>query len=131
MRASNYLEDNIINYFFRNQQVNQPGQLYIALYKTNPTDADTGAEVVGGAYARQRVTFVVPSQQADRATVSNQERIEFPTATAEWGEISYFGIRDSQTGGNLLVYGTFNKPTTITEGNKFIIDSSNLEISVG
>lgn len=47
------------------------------------------------------------------------------------GEISYFGIRDSSTGGNLLVYGTFNKPTTITEGNKFIIDSNNLEISVG
>lgn len=131
MKASNYLEDMVLNYFLRNQSVTQPTQLYIALYKTNPTDADSGTEVTGGGYVRQSVSFGVPSQQSDRATITNLSRIEFPTASASWGEVAHFGIRDSRDGGNLLVYGSFNKPTVIEEGNKFIIDTGNLTISIG
>ena len=129
-RASNYLEDLILNYFLRNQQVTQPSTLYLALYKTNPTDSDTGAEVIGGGYARQQTSFTAPTQQSDKAVTGNATRIEFPTATSEWGEIAYFGIRDARTGGNLLVYGAFNKPINIVEGNKFILDSGNLTITV-
>lgn len=130
-RASNYLEDVTLNYFLRKQSVTQPTQLFVALYKTNPSDVDTGTEVAGGGYVRQSVTFGNPTQQADKATVSNNSRIEFPTATGSWGEVAYFGIRDAKTGGNLLVYGAFNKPTSIEEGNKFIIDTGNLSVSVG
>lgn len=54
-KASNYLEDATINYFLRGQTVARPTQLFIALYKTNPTDGDTGAEVVGGGYTRASV----------------------------------------------------------------------------
>lgn len=130
-KASNYLEDMTLNYFLRNQQVTQPTQIYLALYKTNPTDGDTGAEVVGGGYVRQLISFTAPTQTSDRATISNAARIEFPTATAEWGDVAYFGIRDSRDGGNLLIHGAFNKPTTIISGNKFIIEQGNLTISVG
>lgn len=130
-RASNYLEDMTLNYFLRNQSVAQPTQLYVALYKTNPTDTDTGTEVSGGGYVRQSITFNAPTQQSDRATIANASRIEYPTATGQWGEVAYFGIRDSKSGGNLLVYGAFNKPTNIEEGNKFIIDVGNLTVSVG
>ncbi|WP_277220730.1 phage tail fiber protein [Peptoniphilus vaginalis] len=129
-KASNYLEDMILNYFLRNQQVTQPTNLYLALYKTNPTDADTGAEVVGGGYARQQISFTAPTQQSDKAVIGNATRIEFPTANAEWGEVAYFGIRDAREGGNLLVHGAFNKPTQIVEGNKFILDSGNLTVTM-
>lgn len=128
-RASNYLEDMVLNYFFRNQSVTQPSTLYLALYKTNPTDGDTGAEVTGGAYERQIITFTAPSQQADKATITNASRIEFATATSTWGEFAYYGIRDAKTGGNLLMHGVFNKPTTINEGNKFIVEQGNISLT--
>ena len=131
MKASNFLEDMVLNYFLRNQQVTQPSTIYLALYKTDPTDSDTGAEVTGGSYERQLVTFNPPSQQSGRGTITNATRIEFPTATSEWGEVAYFGLRNSKTGGNLLVHGAFNKPTQIVEGNKFIIDQGNLSVAVG
>lgn len=130
-KASNYLEDATINYFLRGQTIARPTQLFVALYKTSPTDSDTGAEVVGGGYIRQPVTFGQPTQQSDRAVSTNTERIEFPTSTNAWGEVAYFGIKDARDGGNLLVYGAFNRPIDITEGNKFIIDIGNLSVSVG
>lgn len=130
MRASNYLEEAILNYFFRNQSISKPTVLYVALYKTNPTDSDTGSEVNGGGYQRQAVTFDAPSQQGERGVIANTNTVEFPQATNEWGEIAYFGIRDAREGGNLLTYGTFNKPQTITEGTQFAIKQGDLTISV-
>lgn len=129
-KASNYLEEATLNYFLRGQTVSQPKGFYVALYITNPTDADTGSEVTGGAYARQQINFSAPVQQADRATISNTERVAFPTATSGWGDVAYFGIRDAATGGRLLVHGAFNKPTTVSEGNKFIVDVGNLTVSI-
>lgn len=116
MRASNYLEEAILNYFFRNQSVSKPTVLYLALYKTNPMDSDTGLEISGGGYVRQVVTFSAPTQQGEKGVIANSNTVEFPQATNDWGEIAYFGIRDAREGGNLLTYGTFNKPQTITEG---------------
>ena len=130
-KASNYLEDMTLNYFLRGQTVNRPTSLYLALYTTNPTDADTGAEVVGGGYTRQSITFTAPTQQADRATTANATKIEFPLPLSDWGEIAYFGIRDARDGGNLLLHGAFSKPMEIKEGNKISIEAGNLTISVG
>lgn len=130
MRASNFLEEAILNYFFRGQAVSRPTNLYLALYKTNPTDSDTGSEVTGGGYARQVVSFNAPSQQGDRGTITNANSIEFAQATGDWGEFAYFGVRDAKDGGNLLVYGTFNKPQTVNEGTQFAIKQGDLSVSV-
>lgn len=129
-KASNYLENGVINYFFRNQSVTRPTNIYVALYKTNPTDANTGAEVTGGGYERQRVTMGAPIQNNDSAVTTNSARVEFPRATNNWGEITHFGIFDAKTGGNLLTYGVFNRPITIETDNQFVIDTNDLEITV-
>lgn len=129
-QASNYLEEVTLNYFLRHQVITQPKTLYLALYKTNPTDNDTGTEINGGDYKRQSITFGPPSQYSEVAQTSNLQAIEFPIATDSWGDVAYFGIRDNETEGNLLVYGAFNKPTSIDAGNKFIIDVGNITIGI-
>lgn len=123
-KASNYLENAILNHFFRNTSTTSPTTVYIALYTSDPTDADTGTEVSGGSYARQAVTFSAPSN----GVISNSSTITFPVATANWGTITHFGIRDASTGGNLLVYGAFETAKTINAGDQLIINPGDLQV---
>lgn len=129
-QASNYLEESILNYFFRNQAVAQPTTLYLALYINDPTDADTGTEVSGGGYSRKQVTFGVPVQASGKAVISNNAKIEFDIATTDWGSVSHWGIRTAASGGNLLCSGSFSRVENIQSGNRLIIEIGNLQISM-
>lgn len=125
-KISNYLENVIINHFLRNTPTSSPSAVYLALYTTDPTDADTGTEVSGGSYARQAITFSAPSN----GSTSNSSTITFPTATGNWGTITHMGIRDASSGGNLLFYGPLATPKTITAGDQFIVNTGNLTVTI-
>ena len=109
--ASNFLEDAVLNHFFRNNAVASPAQVFLALYRSDPTDFDTGQEISGGGYARQRITFNAPVPSGSVSTITSNFDIQFPEATADWtnaGEtVGFWGIRTAVTGGNLLAYGEF------------------------
>lgn len=98
MSKSNYLENAVINHVLRNTALSSPTTVYMALYTSDPGEADSGTEVSGGSYARVAVTFGAPT---DGAT-SNSVEVQFPQATASWGTVTHFGIRDAATAGNLL-----------------------------
>ena len=126
--ASNFLEEAVLNYFFRKQTVDQPNKVYLALYLNDPTDANTGTEVNGGAYVRQEVTFNAPTQVSDKATITNNNKIEFPIATGNWGDITHWGLLSTQSGGNLLCRGAFTKTETLNQGNRFTVEPDNLKV---
>lgn len=128
--ASNWLEEAILNYFFRGQSVAQPTGIFLALYINDPTDADTGTEVSGAGYQRQQVTFGSPVQTGDKCVISNNQKIEFPIAGDDWGNISHWGLRSAQTGGNLLCRGSFSRVENVQTGNRFTINIGNLQISM-
>lgn len=129
-QASNYLEEAVLNYFFRNQAITQPTALYLALYINDPTDADTGTEVSGGAYTRKQVTFGTPTQTGNKAVISNNAKVEFNIATTDWGNVSHWGIRTAATVGNLLCYGAFSRVENVQTGNRFTIEIGNLQVSM-
>lgn len=129
MAASNWLEEAILNYFFRNQSVAQPTQIYLALYINDPTDADTGTEVSGLGYARQQITFGTPTQSGGRGVISNNQKIEYALAGSDWGKISHWGIKTAQTGGNLLTSGTFSLVDDIKTGNRFETGVGAIEVT--
>lgn len=128
LAVSNYLADKILNGVFRAQAYSFPPTVYIALYTSNPTAADTGSEVTGGGYVRKAVTFSAPvTENAEiyhpttgaivtvpRRTIKNSSEIPFPTATAAWNLITHVGIRDALTGGNLLLFGAVGNAKTIS-----------------
>lgn len=123
---SNYLENALINGTIRGSSYTAPTDVYVALYTSDPTDADTGTEVSGGSYARQIVTFAAPS---NGASVSNAD-VTFPQATASWGTIGWIGLRDAVSGGNLLYHTALDASKTIDTGDVFKINSGNLSVTL-
>ena len=99
---------------------------YVALYTTDPTDADTGTEVSGGAYARQLAGLSVPSDGAS----SNAADITFPTATADWGTITHVGLRDAATVGNLYMHSILDVAKTVGTGDTFKINAGELDVNL-
>lgn len=68
---------------------------YLALFLDDPLGG--GAEVAGGAYARQAVVFQAPSGN----TMVNSNTINFPAPTGVWGSPAYMALMDAPTGGNI------------------------------
>lgn len=123
---SNYLENALINVTLRNTAFTAPSVVYLALYTSDPTDADTGTEVSGGSYARQSITFGAPSN----GVTTNSADIIFPTATGSWGTIGWVGIRDALSGGNLLYHSPLDTSKTVTSGDVFRINTGNLSVTL-
>lgn len=126
MPMSTYLENALENVTLRNTAYTAPATVYVALYTTNPTAADTGTEVTGGAYARQPVTFGAPSG----GVTSNTANVAFPTATAAWGNVTHVGIRDALTAGNLLYFAPLTTPRTINIGDQLNLLTGQLSVTL-
>ena len=123
---SNYLENALINGTLRGTTYTAPTTVYIGLYTSDPTDADTGTEVSGGSYARQSVTFGAPSNGVS----TNSAAIEFPQATGSWGTVGWIGIEDALTGGNLLYHTPLDASKTIASGDIFKIAIGSLSVTL-
>jgi len=123
---SNYLENALINGTIRGSTFTAPTNVYVALYTSDPTDADTGTEVSGGSYARQIVTFGAPS---NGVSASNAD-VTFPQATALWGTVGWIGLRDAVSGGNLLYHTALDTSKVIDNGDVFKINSGNLSVTL-
>ena len=123
---SNYLENALINATLRNTSYTSPAAVYLALYTSDPTDADSGTEVSGGSYARQAITFGAPSNGVS----TNSAAIEFPQATGSWGTVGWIGIEDASTGGNLLYHTALDTSKTIESGDIFKIAIGSLSVTL-
>ena len=123
---SNYLENALINVTLRATSYTAPTTVYLALYTTDPTDADTGTECSGTSYARQSITFGAPSNGVS----TNSAVIDFPQAGGAWGTITHIGIRDALTTGNLLYHSPLDASKTIATGDVFRVASGSLSVTL-
>jgi hypothetical protein len=94
--------------------------IWVALFTASPTDADSGTEVTGGAYARVQLD---PSDanwtgaSATNGLTDNASTITFPVPTANWGSVTHFGIYDRATAGKLIVWGALTTAKTVNNGD--------------
>lgn len=123
---SNFLENALVNATLRNTTYTSPATVYVALFTTDPTDAATGTEVTGGAYARTSVTFAAPSNGASASSAD----CTFPTCTSTWGTVSHIGIFDASTSGNLLYHTPLDSSKLIETGDIFKIASGSLTVTL-
>jgi hypothetical protein len=131
---SDYLENALINATLRNTSYTSPTNVYVALFTAttgleanNPT-----AEVTGGSYARQAVTFDAPSGGATQ----NAAELTFPAATANWGTVTHFAVVDHVsntnwgTGVNVLYHGALTDPRVVNSSDTFKIPAADLDIAL-
>lgn len=125
MSFSNYLENKVLDHVFGGVAYTAPATLYVGLFTSSPGETGSGTEVSGGSYARQTIAFTVTGSQA-----SNTAAVEFPTATASWGTITFAAIYDASSGGNLLAYGALTTSKTIDNGDVFRIPAGDFDINL-
>lgn len=117
---STYLANAILNEVLRNTNYVPPATVYLALYTTNPTAADTGTEVTGGSYARQSMSWAAASGGSS-STAADINFAAMPAVT-----VTYLGIRDAVTGGNLLFYGAWASAKTLNAGDTYTVKAADL-----
>ena len=126
-KMSNYLEAALINGTLRNTQYTVPATVYLALYSTDPTDADAGTEIAEGNYARQAIAFTAPTN----GVAPNTSDVSFPVATVNYAAaVTHIGIRDALTAGNLLYYGTLDNARTILIGDQLVVSAGQLTVTL-
>lgn len=121
---SSYLQNALLNEVLRNVNYTPVGTVWLALYTSNPTSADTGTEVTGGSYARQSLSFAA----ASGGTCVNNTTINFPGMPAI--TITHLGVRDASSAGNLLFYGALASARTTLAGDTFTINSGDLNLAL-
>lgn len=124
---SDYLENKIIDWLLRGQVYTPPATVYVALLTAAPADAGGGTEVSGGSYARVAVTAALTAWNATQGgatastgtdgTTENAATVTFPAPTANWGQVTHFGIYDAASAGNLLIHAALTTPKTINNGD--------------
>ena len=126
MDFSNYLANKIISATVRNTPYNTPESVWIALYTTDPTKDDKGAEVREPSYNRQELSMSVPVNGESE----NIAQVDFSQATSNWGKIAYIGIKDQAFDGNLLYFTELDNAKDILTGDQFRIDADRLTLKL-
>lgn len=132
--ATDYFESQVGNHLLRSAAWAKPANNYIGLFTTAPTGDDgTGAvEVSGGSYARVAVP-VADAQwnETESGLFLNAADIEFPAPTGNWGQIIAFGVFDSETGGQLLLWSNLGASKTLSSGDpppRFTVGSLSIRV---
>lgn len=133
-----WLANKTANFILGKETYFTSGSYWLALYHGHPESSDRNAgELTGGSYVRKQVSFTTPTNRQTK----NSDRINFDTATADWGEIGYVGIRtasapsaDRNGNDNLLFYCEFSdydgRAIDVLTGERLIIDYGQLNISL-
>ena len=125
MAKSNYLENKVIDHFLGTSSTSAPSNVYIGLFTSNPTDANSGTEVSGNGYSRQVITF----NTASSGSATNSSAETFTASGGNFGTITHFGIFDASTSGNLLYHGALTDDKVIEDGDSLVVASGAITIT--
>ena len=124
MPFTNYLDQQLTRLLFSNTTYTIPATWYFALSTTTPVQGASPnfTEPSGNGYARVAVTnnttnfTPIASPPASGYTMQNNQPVTFPSATGSWGTITYFGLYDASTSGNLVGFGALTSSQAISAG---------------
>ena len=145
MAASDYLENKIAKLIFNNDAAAligdaaglQPsaadGDLFIALFEDDPTDADVGTESTYTSYARIAVARTTGgvAWTITANVITNTALVTFPTSTGGSSTCTHIGIMTALVAGELLYHGPLGSSILVETDDipKFAIGAISLTLS--
>lgn len=129
---TNYLRNKIQDYLFTGVAFTPPATYYVGLSKTEPKANSTGVtEPSGGNYARIAIAKGTTAfTTSTDGLVKNKITVQSPESTSAWGNLPYYAIYDSATGGNLLYGGTLANPRNIDIEMQLLIDPNGMTFTL-
>ena len=103
-------------------QYTTPATTYLALFTADPTDTGSVTnELSGSGYARVSLSGKFSAATGTDGTTSNTSEIAFPTATADWPEVTHAGIMKSGTAAtdDMIIVVPLDAGITIYSGDTF------------
>jgi hypothetical protein len=102
---SDYSARKVLDHLVGKTSFTMPTNAYVALFTAAPNEAGSGTEVSGGSYARKQTAAADWNAAAGSgpASNSNANDLQFPAATADWGDVVAWALFDAASSGNMLV----------------------------
>ena len=133
---SDHLEEGILEHTLRGNPLSTPSNIYVALFTSDPTDANTGTEVSDSSYLRQDAAkggtidsgWTAPTPSGDGTMSSNAKLLQFPPIADGTVTITHYAIYDAQSGGNMLYHAPFTTAKTLEINDVLSIDVGGIEI---
>lgn len=127
MSKTDYLENKVLDHTTGKTSYTMPS-VWVGLFTATPGDAGGGTEVTGGSYARKATTGTDWAVASGGAT-SNAAVLTFPTPSAPWGTVGWFGLFDASTSGNLLRWAALTTAKDIGAGDVASFPIGNLVLT--
>jgi len=127
MSFSNYLEIIVLDCIF-GKILYPPHELVLGLSRANPQDDESGLDEpsVADGYARVQT---VPNDWYNtyQGMVYNQNSLDFPTATGDWGQIKYFVLFDAS---QMIIYGELDPFVSVSVGQKPRFNITRIQVTL-
>lgn len=138
MSFTNYLAAEVLDQLFGAAAYTASGILYIGLSDSTPAEDGTNftEPAVASGYYRVPVTNDKDNwslaTDADPSVIENRTVITFGQSSGNWGSgtLTYFGIFDAQSGGNLLAASTLTTPKSVGDDDTASFASGAITISL-
>lgn len=116
MALSTYLANKLLDHAIGKTAFTLPATVFMGLFTSNPTAANTGTEAAFTGYARASI----PAATFAAATAggsSNANAIPFPSMTAGTSQvIGWWATFDASSVGNMLEFGALGSTVTYQVG---------------
>jgi hypothetical protein len=127
-----YFKKKIQDYLFGQTAYTSPATYYIGLLVVAGDNDGNYTEANYGGYTRigvanNKTTFTVAADD-NYGTINNDIEIRFPVATSGSSDVVEAGYFDAETGGNLLMTGTYVKSFTVAD--RPVIEANGLSIKI-
>lgn len=137
--ASEYLKSAVLDELLQFKDNLKMDTVYLALFTDETPQDEYGSAVevptnsVFGWTGYSRAAFNKSNWDAitEGSTYYNSEILFYSNKTLAWGNIRYYGIFDSPTGGNLLYYHQFSYDRYVDTDTKLTIAAGEINIRLG